>query len=336
MSPDSDIFETSLNVSNQIHESAASVHSTSDQLDLFNLSLGNSMRSSMHETSQESLNDAHGVSDDQYAENTIFNDSFNEVPQQNLRNAIKLYISRNQLPEQAIYGLVELLSLSRATNEELPPPSSLFKYKPKNILNQLKLCTLCQDILSDNYCTACQREISKPIILIVGDIKHQFTSLLSDRDLDEKIQETYDHVRHGGMGNFGVYAGSIHRNFRQSFTTNDISVVINTDGFNVFSTSRNEPWPIVMTVNELDYKSRYRFSNIIICGLFCGTSHPKFEKILTYIFDGQWSIFEEGLTVSGIQRKVILMQNCCDKPARSALLGHSGHHSAHGCIYCYS
>ena len=118
-------------------------------------------------------------------------------------------------------------------------------------------------------------------------------------------------------------------------TSKDLSVVLNTDGFRVYNFSRNEPWPIILTINELQFPENFNLRNVIILGFYSGKQKPSFEKILPLCLEEQTDIFTTGYLHGNDLHKIYLIQNSCDKPARSAILEHTGHRSNSGCIFCY-
>ena len=170
---------------------------------------------------------------------------------------------------------------------------------------------------------------------MIGDLKKQLTMLYEDRRFCQTIRETKQNISNGIVSNSDVYFGDVYKTFTQSSTGLDISLVINTDGFNVFQSSRTEPWIVMLTVNELPYNKRILLKNCILLGIFIGDKKPDFTKILPLLFEGQVSIFSEGIIVEGQRHMIQLIQNVCDKPARASMLNMSGHRSDHGCVFCY-
>ena len=132
-----------------------------------------------------------------------------------------------------------------------------------------------------------------------------------------------------------MYCGEIHQRFMKISTSKDLSVVLNTDGFRVYNFSRNEPWPIILTINELQFPENFNLRNVIILGFYSGNQKPSFEKILPLCLEEQIDIFTTGYLHGNDLHKIYFIQNSCDKPARSAILEHTGHRSNSGCIFCY-
>ena len=256
--------------------------------------------------------------------------------------SIKCFIAESNIPLNSVKNLLGLLELQKSLlhsnkisfSSEITP-SSLICKNSNYILSTKDICPECSSNLHSNlFCPICDLLVKKPSRLAIGDISTQLKDLFNDPTFFFSVSETHRRCRNLENCFEDVYSGSIHKEFISNYTENDISVCFNTDGVEFLSTSSESMWVMLMTVNEIPFKFRKLLNNLIILGVYCGTKKPAFEAILPLIFDDQKDIFDDGLNVNGTIHKIVLMQNICDKPARAALLNHTGHHSQYGCIKC--
>lgn len=61
---------------------------------------------------------------------------------------------------------------------------------------------------------------------------------------------------------------------------NKITLVMNTDGVQVFKSKNKSLWPIQVFVNELDVRKRFLIKNILVLGLWYDPIHPKMPSLL--------------------------------------------------------
>ena len=73
----------------------------------------------------------------------------------------------------------------------------------------------------------------------------------------------------------------------------DLTLTINSDGFLVHNSSKIEPWPVYLIINELGFKHRFSLRYSILLGVFYGRNHPNLNKILTHCLTNQMDIFKK-------------------------------------------
>ena len=124
--------------------------------------------------------------------------------------------------------------------------------------------------------------------------------------------------------------------FLSSHTT--ISAIMNTDGVNLYSSSKIELWPIFLAVNELSPAMRFSRENMIIAGIWQGKGKPPFYSYLSEFSRELNSLFTEGVDISieSVNKNVKLAVICCtlDLPAKASVLNMTQFNGTFGCISC--
>lgn len=59
-----------------------------------------------------------------------------------------------------------------------------------------------------------------------------------------------------------------------------VTLTLNTDGVDVFKTSKNSLWPIQAVINEIDIKDRFKTKNIMLLGVYYYNKHPDMQLLL--------------------------------------------------------
>lgn len=84
-----------------------------------------------------------------------------------------------------------------------------------------------------------------------------------------------------------IYSGELYKermSNRESSSGNlHLTGTLNTDGVNLYSSSRVELWPVFMAINELSPSLRFSRENILLIGMWQGKGKPPFAKFLLNI-----------------------------------------------------
>jgi len=118
----------------------------------------------------------------------------------------------------------------------------------------------------------------------------------------------------------------------------DISLVINTDGAPLFSSSKVSFWPILMQINESESVCRKR--TVVMAGLWIGKEKPQFEPFLKRFVDDLITLQTIGFEwFHKIENKiyksnVYLLCTMCDSIARPSVQFMSQFNASYGCPYC--
>lgn len=120
--------------------------------------------------------------------------------------------------------------------------------------------------------------------------------------------------------------------------SNNLTAVFNTDGVNLFTSSKTDLWPIFLAINELSPSKRFSRENIILAGIWQGKGKPPFGQFFRTFVDAMNLLYTHGITITvgdechHVKLKVL----CCiaDLPAKAELLNMSYYNGHHACITC--
>lgn len=167
----------------------------------------------------------------------------------------------------------------------------------QNLLESYIICEDCYGRVTNNKCISCNKQIKQVNYLSVGDLKSQFTSLITDQNFISIVKDTKQKISDNRMGD--VFQGSIYKNIAPTLRENDLTLTINSDGFVVNTTSKIEPWPIYLIVNELGPNYRFSLRYAILLGVFYGPKHPNLNKLVEVCCEHQFDVFRRGISVNG-------------------------------------
>ena len=119
-----------------------------------------------------------------------------------------------------------------------------------------------------------------------------------------------------------------------------VTLSINTDGISVSKSTIKSHWSVFIVINKLPMDSRYKTENVILAGVFCFKTKPKFEKFLNPIIESLKKL-EGGFRLLRLENtdpreicEVYLITICADKPAKSGLTNTVQYNGMFGCPYC--
>lgn len=119
---------------------------------------------------------------------------------------------------------------------------------------------------------------------------------------------------------------------------NNITVVMNTDGVNLYSSSKVELWPIFLALNEMSPATRFARDNMILVGIWQGKGKPPFTLYLDVFSKEMNSLRDIGTNIcigsEYIKVKIGVVVSTLDLPAKAAALNMSLFNGAQACITC--
>jgi hypothetical protein len=137
-----------------------------------------------------------------------------------------------------------------------------------------------------------------------------------------------------------VYSGDLYKNVNvQSFlqSGDNFTLTLNTDGVQVFRSSKYQIWPIMCSINEIDSKYKPRF--IVLHTLWFGLGKLRADSFLKAFIDEARDLFTNGIEwidSEGIKRRsrIIFTNAVADAPARAHLLERMQFNADYGCDFC--
>lgn len=138
-----------------------------------------------------------------------------------------------------------------------------------------------------------------------------------------------------------IYDGLIYKDVSEKLPADAIilSLVLNTDGIQMFDSNKCSVWPLQIVLNFLPPNLRYLMENILVAGLYFGSN--KFD-FLTYLqpLVKEFDELRNGFYIEheGNQYFVILVITHCvaDLPAKAKIQGFLQHNGICACGYCYN
>ena len=194
-----------------------------------------------------------------------------------------------------------------------------------------------------NYCTSCKRKFSAKeckkngSYLLTKSIKSQLTDMLQSGELWRHIQNRPTYAE----GIYGeVYSGDLYKNVNiESFlrSGDNFTLTVNTDGVQVFQSSKYQIWPIMCSINEIDSKFKSQF--IVLQTLWFGLGKLRIDSFLKAFVDEARDLFTNGfewVDSKGSKRlsRIIFTNAVADAPARAHLLERMQFNAEYGCDFC--
>jgi len=158
-----------------------------------------------------------------------------------------------------------------------------------------------------------------------GDVaKNLFENILkrkaNDKIVDKSVMTMFDGVCYKNL-NLG---------------NNDITCTLNSDGIPLFKSSKVSLWPLLYTVNELDYNISRK--NVLCLGIWFGNEKPNFSCFLNPFIKPAINIASNGIDWkhedNTINSKVFFPLLVADSVARPMLQGLKQFNGSYGCTWC--
>lgn len=118
----------------------------------------------------------------------------------------------------------------------------------------------------------------------------------------------------------------------------NITGIFNTDGLNLYSSSKVELWPIFLAINELSPPKRFSRDNILLVGIWQGKGKPPFEPFFKIFSEYMNSLYNDGVQIKVnkdvFNVKLAVLCGVFDLPAKAELMNMSYFNGQYPCIKC--
>lgn len=258
------------------------------------------------------------------------------------------FFMRHNLTFVALEDLMHLINKILG-NEALPTSKYFFfklfskNYQPKHVFfckntdcgaevtlndetNLMQNCKFCK---TDNICDTSKSQ-------------HYFVTLPIATQLKEVIRENINHfivnkTNHNDNFIRDIIDGHVYQELPEQ-QRHRITLTLNTDGVEVFKSSKNSLWPIQAIINEMDVKDRFKTKNILLLGVFYYHKHPNMQLFLKNTMIELQELKSTGLEVT-VGNKIYhfdvnLLCGTFDGPAKAAVQNLTQHNGYHSCHYC--
>lgn len=165
---------------------------------------------------------------------------------------------------------------------------------------------------------------------IIQEIR-QCKSQINDRKNDTVLTDIIDGSEYRKLLRPGGFLASNGLNY-------NLTAVINTDGINLYSSSKVELWPIFIAINELRPKHRFARENVLLLGIWQGKGKPPFQIFMEHVGAELDNMYTKGLELI-VENKIIVAKlaivcGVFDLPAKASLLNMTYFNGAESCITC--
>jgi hypothetical protein len=168
------------------------------------------------------------------------------------------------------------------------------------------------------------------VAFVTFDLEAQLKELLENNKdeliLPEKPWKEYPMI--------DVWSGKVHRKILKKNKKPFISLTLNTDGIQIFKSSGQSLWPIILSVNNLPLHKRFRQDNLIVCGFHMSNKVTMASFLESLIMEVETLNNQGGIDLSIGKYKIFCPLTCLDAPAKSKLQNMTQFNGFFGCTYC--
>ncbi|XP_048255342.1 uncharacterized protein LOC125381981 [Haliotis rufescens] len=240
---------------------------------------------------------------------------------------------------------------------------NIWKFVDDSKMKECHYCVLCSQVFPDNEdFFACEREQCDGLrykgpfsaqmkkgrqprqSFVFADVKTQLSSLLQSpgiwKDIQERkktLAERCDDILRD------ITDGRAYRRLQDEgqflSDPNSLTAVLNTDGVNLYTSSKIELWPIFLSVNEMTPSLRFARDNMLLVGIWQGKGKPPFQPYIHLLSKQLNPLYEEGIQLSTtaeewIPIKLSVVCGIFDLPAKAGILNMTYYNGTEACITC--
>ncbi|OXA43283.1 hypothetical protein Fcan01_21926 [Folsomia candida] len=252
------------------------------------------------------------------------------------------YAFRHKISKSALSDLLTLINFHLPQGETIPSSVYLLSKKLNPCYDQAKkipFCSNCQNILETNgSCASCQesgRNATKDGNFFVSfDIATIMKQLLERKNIAQCLKKNFAKRQFNNNESSGIMDGEAYKKLKLSKF--DITCCINTDGVSIFNSSKSCIWPLLLSINELDYDLRRKHT--ILAGLWFNDSKPNFKLFLDPLINQSNQLSKEGIqwNFNGVEikSKIFFPMLAADSVARAPLQGINQFNGEYSCPWC--
>ncbi|XP_062604037.1 uncharacterized protein LOC134265829 isoform X2 [Saccostrea cucullata] len=273
---------------------------------------------------------------------------------------------RNKFSASASKDVIDTLKKTFPKSEEVCALDwdEMLSHTDNTPMHEIHYCTLCNKVfpVEDDDVFQCQSRdcdglrykgpLSKQQtktrqprqVFVFADVGKQLMDLLQTPGIWEDIQETkqkaYDRMNTGCSLLTDISDGQGYRKLMQDgyLDSNNLTAIFNTDGVNLYSSSKIELWPIFLAINELSPPKRFSRENILLAGMWQGKGKPPFQEYFKVFSEFMNALYVDGVDVcisnKNYSIKLKIVCGTMDLPAKAELLNMSYFNGPYPCITC--
>jgi hypothetical protein len=225
----------------------------------------------------------------------------------------------------------------------LPEPNLVFStvYKLKKFFSvdtvkrtDHSFCTKCYSLISEK-CSVCDIGTPKSTFATY-DVIEQIQNMFRRPNFLADVTLRHHEVNDGSIRK--ITDGALRNGVEKYLSSPwDLTLMMYTDGAQLFNSSKSSVWPIVFAINELPFTKRFLPHNLILGGLWYSPIKPNFNTFMLPLFDS-FQKLKSGINMFLFDKKEIvkalILNLTADKPAKAAVLNMKGHNGKNSCPKC--
>ncbi len=194
---------------------------------------------------------------------------------------------------------------------------------------------------------SCQdKQGRQPSFFVLADVEKQIEYILQRKGAWGSVQTTTQYIKHNhsseDLGHIvdGLYYGSLCQPGHFLHDNDNISVLFNTDGVPLYSSSNVKLWPIFLASNELPLAARFARENMVLAAIWQGKDKQTFSLYMSALGELMWDLHDESflINLSSVERKpvveVAVIAAVMDLQAKAYVLNMTMHNVHFGCSTC--
>ncbi|XP_046398475.1 uncharacterized protein LOC124165226 isoform X2 [Ischnura elegans] len=224
-------------------------------------------------------------------------------------------------------------------NKAIKSLHSLFSYFNfcKSEFTKVKCCNTCGKLLSTSSCSRCPK--AKVSSFLTFSLEDQVKCLFKREDFVYDLTSRFHKFKRNdsiACATDGALSQKVQCLFKSVY---DFTMMLYTDGIQLFRSNKLSFWPILFVVNELPYNKRYLPQNVVFGGLWYSPDKPNFKAFMEPLVPSFLNL-KSGLEVvlpTGIPATVSgFLINCTgDLPAKALLLNMTNFNGFFSCVKCH-
>ena len=181
---------------------------------------------------------------------------------------------------------------------------------------------------------------------VLADIEKQLKYMLQRVGIWDIVKDTKKKVLQNDLpaNIVDITDGEYYRKLCQPgqflHSSSHISVIMNTDGIPLYSSSNVKLWPVFLAINELPPSQRFARENMILAAIWQGKNKPPFLEYMQAFGGEMCRLHDQGFTITPagseipVVVRIALLLATMDLQAKGYVLNMTMHNGEFGCSSC--
>lgn len=131
-----------------------------------------------------------------------------------------------------------------------------------------------------------------------------------------------------------VWNGKLHRDVAEKEPNGFLSLTLNTDGMEIYNSSKTSLWPIILSLNNLPLRCRFLQDNLIVSGFHYNKQLDMAGYLKPLLIEIRAINKKGGIEFKGSNLKVFILLSSFDAPAKAKVQNAKQFNAHYGCSYC--